>query len=173
MRVAVNLSALDLATPEFAVQVQETLHQTGVPASQLALEITESALIRSPEEAIGTLNALRELGIRLSVDDYGTGQSTLSYLKRLPVDELKIDKSFVTHLATSENDTIMVRSTIDLAHDLGLQVVAEGIEDDETLSKLRALGCDYAQGYFISKPIGAMELMKLASATPRQVRRAS
>ena len=101
--------------------------------------------------------------MRLAVDDYGTGQSTLSYLKHLPVHELKIDKSFVTTLATSENDAIMVRSTINLAHDLGLQVVAEGIEDSATLDKLRELQCDYAQGYFISKPVGPDEFFALAT----------
>jgi EAL domain-containing protein (putative c-di-GMP-specific phosphodiesterase class I) len=163
MRVAVNVSALDLATGDFAAEVERFLKEANIPSSQLALEVTESALIRSPAQAIATLNRLRELGIRLSVDDYGTGQSTLSYLKHLPVHELKVDKSFVTNLATDESDTIMVRSTINLAHDLGLQVVAEGIEDRETLDKLRNLGCDYAQGYFISKPIGSAALLALVS----------
>ena len=97
----------------------------------------------------------------------------MSYLKHLPVHELKIDKSFVTDLVTNKNDAIMVRSTIQLAHDLGLQVVAEGIEDEDTLSKLRALGCDYAQGYFISKPITAMDLAKLAGPEAGSVLKAS
>lgn len=163
MRVAVNISALDLATSDFADNVDRILREANVPHSQLTLEVTESALIRSPEEAIATLKALRDRGIRLSVDDYGTGQSTLSYLKHLPVHELKIDKSFVTTLANSETDAIMVRSTINLAHELGLQVVAEGIEDQATLDTLRQMGCDYAQGYFISKPIGSSELLDLAS----------
>ena len=170
MRVAVNVSALDLAKEDFAGEIDAILAESGVPASQLALEVTESALIRSPAEAIAALNALREMGIRLSVDDYGTGQSTLSYLKHLPVHELKIDKSFVTTLPTSDSDRIMVRSTIDLAHELGLQVVAEGIEDQATLDILRSLGCDYAQGYFISKPIGAKEFLELVSDTgPRRL----
>ena len=163
MRVAVNVSAIDLATPDFAGKVESICSAAGVPPSQLALEVTESALLRSPTEAIATLNALRARGFRLSVDDYGTGQSTLSYLKNLPVHELKIDKSFVTGLAQSESDTIMVRSTINLAHDLGLEVVAEGIEEEPTLDKLRELGCDYAQGYFISKAIRPDELRKLAA----------
>jgi EAL domain-containing protein (putative c-di-GMP-specific phosphodiesterase class I) len=163
MRVAVNVSAIDLATPDFAGKVESICSAAGVPPSQLALEVTESALLRSPTEAIATLNALRARGFRLSVDDYGTGQSTLSYLKNLPVHELKIDKSFVTGLAQSESDTIMVRSTINLAHELGLEVVAEGIEEEPTLDKLRELGCDYAQGYFISKAIRPDELRKLAA----------
>ena len=163
LRAAVNVSALDLATGDFAEEVHRILQESGVPASQLTLEVTESALIRSPAEAIATLTALREKGIRLAVDDYGTGQSTLSYLKHLPVHELKIDKSFVTTLAGSESDAIMVRSTINLAHELGLQVVAEGIEDAQTLDMLRSLGCDYAQGYFISKPVSPSEFFEIAS----------
>ena len=170
MRVAVNVSALDLATGDFAGDVERILCDANVPSSRLALEVTESALIRSPAEAIAALNRLRELGVRLSVDDYGTGQSTLSYLKHLPVHELKIDKSFVTNLTSSESDAIMVRSTINLAHDLGLQVVAEGIEDVETLTTLRELGCDYAQGYFISKPIGSAELLALVSGSGKAKR---
>jgi EAL domain-containing protein (putative c-di-GMP-specific phosphodiesterase class I) len=167
MRVAVNISALDLATADFAQEVEAILTESSVPASQLALEVTESALIRSPAEAIATLKALRAKGIRLSVDDYGTGQSTLSYLKHLPVHEVKIDKSFITHLATSESDRIMVRSTINLAHELGLQVVAEGIEDQATLDVLRSLGCDYAQGYFISKPIRSLAFFELVAGRTR------
>ena len=161
MRVAVNLSAIDLAAADFAGEVGAMLKEANVPPSQLTLEVTESALIRSPAEAIATLTTLRSQGVRLAVDDYGTGQSTLSYLKHLPVHELKIDKSFVTTLANSESDAILVRSTINLAHDLGLQVVAEGIEDRPTLDMLRELGCDYAQGYFISKPVGPSEFFEM------------
>ena len=110
------------------------------------------------------MKVLRGRGIRLSVDDYGTGQSTLSYLKRLPVHEVKIDRSFVTTLTSSENDAIMVRSTVNLAHDLGLEVVAEGIEDQATLDALCQMNCDYAQGYFIGKPMEAQDFIALASA---------
>jgi EAL domain-containing protein (putative c-di-GMP-specific phosphodiesterase class I)/CHASE2 domain-containing sensor protein len=170
MRVAVNVSAVDLAAPDFADTVERICNEARVSPSQLALEVTESALLRSPAEAIATLNALRARGFRLSVDDYGTGQSTLSYLKQLPVHELKIDKSFVTALVQSESDAIMVRSTINLAHELGLEVVAEGIEDEPTLDKLRGLGCDYAQGYLISKAIRPDELRTLAANHP-EVRR--
>jgi EAL domain-containing protein (putative c-di-GMP-specific phosphodiesterase class I)/GGDEF domain-containing protein len=170
LRLAVNVSALDLVTEDFAKQVGAILEDAAVPPRQLTLEVTESALIRSPAEAIATLVELRDLGVRLSVDDYGTGQSTLSYLKHLPVHELKIDKSFVTTLAGSESDAIMVRSTINLAHELGLQVVAEGIEDRETLDMLRKLGCDYAQGFFISKPIEPDELFALISGQEERKR---
>jgi diguanylate cyclase len=163
VRVAVNVSALDLAAGDFADNVDQILKESGVPPSQLTLEVTESALIRSPAEAIATLTTLRERGIRLSVDDYGTGQSTLSYVKHLPVHELKIDKSFVSTFASSESDQIMVRSTINLAHELGLEVVAEGIEDGATLDLLRQMGCDYAQGYFISKPLRPDAFLELIS----------
>ena len=163
VRAAVNVSALDLAASDFAAKVMGILRDAGVPPEQLALEVTESALIRSAADVTATLSVLRESGIRLSVDDYGTGQSTLSYLKHLPVHELKIDKTFVTSLAHDENDRIMVRSTIDLAHELGLQVVAEGIEDGKTLDILREFGCDYAQGYFIGRPIAPDDFFRLAS----------
>jgi EAL domain-containing protein (putative c-di-GMP-specific phosphodiesterase class I) len=162
MRVAVNVSATDLTSTDFADQVSRLLSEAGVPPSQLVLEITESALIRSPAEAIATLSELRATGIRLAVDDYGTGQSTLSYLKHLPVHELKIDKSFVTDLHDNTSDQILVRSTIDLAHELGLVVVAEGVEDQRCLDILRDLGCDYAQGYFIGKPLLPDDLFEMA-----------
>ena len=172
MRIAVNVSAIDLADTDFADKIGQICSETGVPSSQLALEVTESALLRSPDQAIATLHALRARGFRLSVDDYGTGQSTLSYLKHLPVHELKIDKSFVTTLSQNENDAIMVRSTINLAHDLGLDVVAEGIEDETSLNILRDLGCDYAQGYFISRALPADELRAIASKPPKARRAA-
>ncbi|HET9810830.1 MAG TPA: EAL domain-containing protein [Sphingomicrobium sp.] len=163
LQVSVNVSALDLASPDFAGEALQILEGAGVRPSRLTLEITERALIRSPAEAIATLETLRARGIRLSVDDYGTGQSTLSYLKHLPVQELKIDRSFITSLAASDSDSIMVRSTIALAHELGLEVVAEGIEDDATLEVLRQLGCDYVQGYFIGRPVGRDEFLAMAS----------
>jgi diguanylate cyclase len=149
--ISVNVSANDLSEPGFADEVVRALGGSQLHASQLTLEITESAIIRSPETALKVLHAIRGLGVRLSVDDYGTGQSTLSYLKSLPVDELKIDKSFVTSLCTNMNDRIMVRSTIEMAHDLGLSVVAEGVEDQETIDLLKQLNCDYVQGYAIGK----------------------
>ena len=172
VRAAVNVSALDLHVPDFAKNVLRILREGGVPPEQLTLEVTESALLRSAAEVAATLACLRDSGIRLSVDDYGTGQSTLSYLKHLPVHELKIDKTFVTALAHNENDRIMVRSTIDLAHQLGLQVVAEGIEDGRTLEVLRQLGCDYAQGYFISPPVSPDDFMALATQSGKSSLRA-
>ena len=171
MRAAVNLSAADIASPGFSDLVDHLLTEYGVSPASLTLEITESAIIRSPAIAIATLTALRERGIRLSIDDYGTGHSTLSYLKQLPVHELKIDKSFVTNICRSESDAIMVRSTINLAHELGLDVVAEGIEDIATINLLRTLRCDYVQGYFIGKPMSQDDLSALARSWTQGARR--
>jgi EAL domain-containing protein (putative c-di-GMP-specific phosphodiesterase class I)/CHASE2 domain-containing sensor protein/GGDEF domain-containing protein len=165
MCVAVNISAADIAAPEFAGQVQALLAESDARPCNLALEVTESAIIRSTATAISVLNELRELGIRLSIDDYGTGQSTLSYLKQLPVHELKIDKSFVMALCANSNDEIMVRSTIQLAHELGLQAVAEGVEDEATLFLLKSLGCDYAQGYFVGEPMAFDGLCQVATSS--------
>lgn len=168
--VAVNVSAIDLSADGFVEDVLKIVEQGGGEPALLTFEITETALIRSPATAIAALGTLREMGIRLSIDDYGTGQSTLSYLKHLPVQELKIDRSFVTGLTASEPDAIMVRSTVDLAHQLGLKVVAEGVEDQPTLDLLREIGCDYAQGYLISRPVDPDSLLALV-ADPLTTRR--
>ena len=151
--IAVNVSAADIASLTFVDRVKRILDENGGRPSNLALEVTENAIIRTPATAISVLTALREHGIRLSIDDYGTGQSTLSYLKQLPVHELKIDKSFVSSICASSSDEIMVRSTIDMAHDLGLQVVAEGVEDAATFQLLSAMGCDFIQGYLVGRPM--------------------
>jgi EAL domain-containing protein (putative c-di-GMP-specific phosphodiesterase class I) len=158
--VAVNISAADISRGDFVAEIRELIAKWKAEASFLTLEVTESAILRSPKKAIEVLTALRKMGIKLSVDDYGTGQSSLSYLKQLPVSELKIDKSFVTSMCDNENDRIMVRSTIDMAHELGLVVVAEGVEDARTLQVLRSLGCDFAQGYLIGKAMALEELIK-------------
>jgi EAL domain-containing protein (putative c-di-GMP-specific phosphodiesterase class I)/CHASE2 domain-containing sensor protein len=158
--IAVNISAADLTSGGFVTEIRELIERSKADPSSLTLEVTESAILRSPQKAIDALNALREMGIKLSVDDYGTGQSTLSYLKQLPVSELKIDKSFVTSMCDNANDRIMVRSTIDMAHELGLVVVAEGVEDARTLQELRSLGCDFAQGYLIGKAMPLEELIE-------------
>jgi EAL domain-containing protein (putative c-di-GMP-specific phosphodiesterase class I) len=157
LTVAVNLSAYNLENDKLINQVRTLLNRIKFPANHLTLEITENAMMARPEQAVEILTQLDEMGIQLSVDDFGTGFSSLSYLKRLPVNELKIDKSFVTDMANDENDAVIVRSTIDLAHNLGLKVVAEGVEDQETWSLLQILRCDVAQGYFINKPKPAAE----------------
>jgi diguanylate cyclase len=161
--VSVNVSAADLADAGFADRVKRILARHEIDPGNLALEVTESAIIRSASNAIAVLEGLRQFGVRLSIDDYGTGQSTLSYLKDLPVHELKIDKSFVSSMSSDDGDRIMVRSTIDLAHELGLQVVAEGVEDAQTLALLRSFGCDFVQGYYLGKAVSFDDLSKRLS----------
>jgi diguanylate cyclase (GGDEF)-like protein len=156
--VAVNLSTrnlLDLHLPE---AVGELLARWEVPAGLLELEITESTILADPVRAMQILSRLDEMGVRLSIDDFGTGYSSLAYLKRLPVDELKIDKSFILGMDESENDEVIVRSTIDLGRNLGLRVVAEGVESAQGWSRLAQLGCNVAQGYYLSRPVPAAEL---------------
>ena len=166
--ISVNVSAADVGQPDFARSVLRLLSEAGIAPSRLTLEITESAIIRSPDTALNVLHELRRAGVRLSIDDYGTGQSTLSYLKTLPVNELKIDKSFVTGMCGNENDRIMVRSTIDLAHQLDLTVVAEGVEDWDTARLLTELGCDYAQGFVIGRGVSIEELSAMTSTSVRK-----
>jgi diguanylate cyclase (GGDEF)-like protein len=156
--VAVNLSTrnlLDLHLPE---AVGELLARWEIPARLLELEITESTILADPVRAMQILSRLDEMGIRLAIDDFGTGYSSLAYLKRLPVDELKIDKSFILGMDESENDEVIVRSTIDLGRNLGLRVVAEGVESAKAWSRLSQLGCNTAQGYYLSRPVPADEL---------------
>jgi EAL domain-containing protein (putative c-di-GMP-specific phosphodiesterase class I) len=156
--VAVNLSARNLLEADLPDQIAEQLVLRRVPADRLVLEITESTIMADPERAIGVLTRLGEMGIRLAVDDFGVGHSSLSYLKRLPVDEIKIDRSFVGEMDSDEDDAFIVRSTIDLGRNLGLNVVAEGVETQAVWDELAELGCDYAQGWFLGRPMPASEL---------------
>jgi EAL domain-containing protein (putative c-di-GMP-specific phosphodiesterase class I)/CHASE2 domain-containing sensor protein len=155
LTVAINISARLVTSDGFNAKVATLLDQNVVPADTLVFEITESATMADPQAAAAALSRYRDLGIAISMDDYGTGQSTLSYLRNLPLTELKIDRSFVQFAHINRNDGLMVRSTIDLAHAIGLKVVAEGIEDSECLAFLRTAECDLAQGYLISKPVPA------------------
>ncbi|WP_333737490.1 putative bifunctional diguanylate cyclase/phosphodiesterase [Streptomyces sp. IBSBF 2806] len=148
--VAVNVSPRDVHTPGFAGSVAARLARHGVPAGALQLEITEHVLLEDPQRAADTLNALTGHGVKMSLDDFGTGYSSLVHLRRLPVSELKIDRSFVARLAVDPEDAEIVRCTLDLAHSLGLLVVAEGVEDDETWERLRDLGCDAVQGWLVA-----------------------
>jgi EAL domain-containing protein (putative c-di-GMP-specific phosphodiesterase class I) len=156
LRVAVNLSTSDLLDTKFPDTVARALKTHDVSPEKLLIEITESAVMMDADRAMGILNRLANLGVRLSIDDYGTGNSSLSYLSRLPVKELKIDKSFVMDIGSNNNAQI-VQSTIDLGHNLGLEVVAEGVENAWTLSLLQPLGCDTAQGYYFTRPRDAQE----------------
>ena len=153
LRIAINLSTRDLMDPDFPQRLATIMQGSGVSPSAFCLEITESAIMDDPQRAEATLYKLSEQGFKLSIDDFGTGFSSLAYLKRLPVNELKIDKSFVMAMDRDESDAKIVRSTIDLAHNLGLSVVAEGVENKVLLDKLSELNCDEAQGYFIAKPM--------------------
>ncbi|MDD2176634.1 EAL domain-containing protein [Acidovorax sp. D2M1] len=159
LRVSVNLSTRDLLDPELSHRLADILARHGVAASAFCLEITESAIMDDPQRAEAMLNRLSEQGFKLSIDDFGTGYSSLAYLKRLPVDELKIDKSFVMGMETGEDDAMIVRSTIDLAHNLGLTVVAEGVETAAILERLRILACDEAQGYHIARPLAVDDFL--------------
>lgn len=153
--VAVNISARLVVSDEFNEQLCALLAREIAPATALGFEVTESATLADPDAAAATLNGYRQLGITISIDDYGTGQSTLSYLRQLPLSELKIDRSFVQHAHENAGDAVLVRSTVQMAHELGLKVVAEGVEDEACLAFLRGIGCDMAQGYLISRPVPA------------------
>jgi EAL domain-containing protein (putative c-di-GMP-specific phosphodiesterase class I) len=153
VHIAVNLSARHLMDEGLASRIEGLLIEHGVDAAALELEITESAIIADPERAAATLGRIRDLGVHVSVDDFGTGFSSLMHLKRLPLTSLKIDLSFVRQMLASPADRAIVESTIHLAHDLGLAVVAEGIEDEATFQALRAQGCDEGQGFAISRPM--------------------
>ena len=162
-RVSVNLSTRDLLDSELPAKIDRILRGHAMPTSALCLELTESAIMEEPQRAEATLNALSQAGFKLSIDDFGTGYSSLAYLKRLPVDELKIDKSFVLAMEHDEDDAAIVRSTIDLAHNLGLSVVAEGVENAAVMARLAELDCDEAQGYHISRPLPVAELAAFAA----------
>ncbi len=155
LRLSINLSTRDMLDVDLPARLETILLRHDAPAEAFCLEITESAIMDEPQRALATLNTLSRRGFALSIDDFGTGYSSLAYLKRLPVDELKIDKSFVMNMQEDEDDAKIVHSTIDLAHNLGLTVVAEGVENGMILDKLRALSCDEAQGYHVAKPMAA------------------
>jgi EAL domain-containing protein (putative c-di-GMP-specific phosphodiesterase class I) len=139
--------------------VETLLREANAKPSWLRLEITESVIMAEPERAIDTLGQLRKLGVHLAVDDFGTGYSSLAYLHRLPVDEIKIDKSFVSKLAGATSRANIVRASVDLGHSLRLESVAEGVEDARTWDLLAALGCDTAQGFYMGRPMAAEEIL--------------
>ena len=173
LSVCVNISARDLHEPEFAARVKSALQRHRGNPSQLTLELTESVVMEDPERSIGLLQEISAMGIQVSVDDFGTGYSSLAYLKRLPIDELKIDRAFVKNMIGSKDDALIVKSTIALAHELGLRVTAEGVEDALTFEELRRLECDKAQGFRIAKPMGADSLEKWATGRVFGLKRAA
>ena len=158
LNVAVNLSPRNLHDPGLPIKIGGLLAKWAVPARFLTLEITENAIMSDPERASNILVRLHDMGIHLSIDDFGTGYSSLIYLKKLPVTQIKVDCSFVRNMTHDEDDAVIVQSTIDLGHNLNCQVVAEGVENIETLEQLRELGCDQAQGYYLSRPLPADDI---------------
>lgn len=163
--LSVNLSPRQFQDPELKFRLAKLLNETGFDPDRLELEITEQAVLVDEQRSISTLKDLAQMGIRVALDDYGTGFSSLQRLKTLPLHTLKIDRFFVTKLLTDKVDAAIVRSTIDLSHELGIKVVAEGVEDDATMNLLRDYGCDIAQGYGISRPMNRTKLMEwLASS---------
>lgn len=164
--ISLNLSARDLMNKDLVDIFLDQLKLHGARPESLMLEITESAVMSDPAGALEILNRLHGMGLKLSIDDFGTGYSSLAYLKKLPVSELKIDQSFVTNMTKDHGDEVICKSTIDLGHNLGLEVVAEGIEDQATLEALRRMGCDLAQGYHISRPVPAQVLLEWMGTSP-------
>ena len=164
--IALNLSTRNLLDPNLPQHISQILAKSDVDPTRVTFEVTETSMMAEPDRALRVLHGLAELGVRLSVDDFGTGHSSLAYLQRLPVHEVKVDKSFVAPLTTDRDARAIVESIIHLAHNLGLSVVAEGIEDEATWNALRDLGCDDAQGYYLSRPIPAPDLVEwLTNAT--------
>jgi EAL domain-containing protein (putative c-di-GMP-specific phosphodiesterase class I) len=161
--VAVNLSAEDLRDAEIVEHVQEALEETGVAPERLWLEITETSIMTNPDHARAVLTSLRETGVRISIDDFGVGHSSLAYLRALPATELKIDRSFVRGVSDLEGNQAIVRATIALGHDLGLTVTGEGVEDENARQAMSALGCDCLQGFAIARPMPADAMLAWAN----------
>jgi len=170
LRLAVNLSARQFQQPGLNSMVERILKQTGFPASRLEIEITESVAMQNIDLTIPILQAFRDSGIGVAIDDFGTGYSSLSYLKLLPIDTLKIDQSFIREIATAKRDARIVRAVIEMAHSLGLRVVAEGVETEEQRDTLQGLECDEIQGFLFSRPVPADEIERLLGADAVQLR---
>ncbi|HYA53576.1 MAG TPA: EAL domain-containing protein, partial [Streptosporangiaceae bacterium] len=166
LSLAVNIGARNLLDATFPEEVAALLADTGVPADHLVLEITESTIMADPTRSEEVLTRLCLLGVKLAIDDFGTGFSSMAHLRDLTIHELKIDRSFISHMCHRPNDAVIVRSTIALARSLGLHVVAEGVEDQQTWDELERLRCHAAQGYFLSRPLPADELARMLPARP-------
>ncbi len=167
--VAVNLSVFNLQNPHLITMIKFMLDMKSISPDQLILEVTESAMMENPELAKSVLSGLHNMGLKIAIDDFGTGYSSLAYLKNLPVNELKIDRSFIMNIDSDKSDRAIVKSTIDLAHNLGLSVVAEGVETQEGWNILAEMGCDLIQGYFLSKPLPAKEFEQWFNNVPSKM----
>lgn len=168
--IAVNVSMRNLLDPRFPETLEDVIGSSGIAPGRLKLEITESAVMAEPNRVLETMNRLRARGVRFAIDDFGTGYSSLTYLQRLPVEEIKIDRSFVGQLATDQGSAAIVRATIELGGSLGLDVVAEGVEDAQIWQILNRLGCSAAQGYFLSRPMPAAEVARWMADWPEKQR---
>ena len=166
LRMAVNMSSRQFLQPGVVNMVTRILQETGLEPRHLDLEITESLLMKDVEGSIATMHALKAIGVKLSIDDFGTGYSSLSYLKQFPIDQLKIDKSFLDEIATRPEDVAITLAIIAMAHSLRLTVIAEGVEDEMQLAFLRANQCDEIQGYYLSCPVPPHEIPALFDRTP-------
>jgi EAL domain-containing protein (putative c-di-GMP-specific phosphodiesterase class I) len=164
LSVSVNLSSKQFSQPDLLARIDGILAESGLPGEHLTIEITESVLMENSGGAATMLDELRARGIRLCIDDFGTGYSSLSYLHNFPLDRLKLDHTFVSRIATSPRNLEIVRAVVNLAHNLGMQVIAEGVEDVEQLARLWELGCDYGQGYLFRKPAAAEDLEELLAS---------
>jgi EAL domain-containing protein (putative c-di-GMP-specific phosphodiesterase class I)/GGDEF domain-containing protein len=164
LSVAVNISAINLKEKHFPSVVLAGLEKYNIPPALLSLEVTETAMMDDPTRALSALQELNGLGVRLSIDDFGTGYSSLSYIKQLPVQEIKIDRSFVMEMDSHDNDIIIVKTTINMCHDLGYDVVAEGVETIQTCDRLSQMGCDYLQGYHLSRPLAFDDFVRFVKS---------
>ncbi|OGI51400.1 MAG: hypothetical protein A2W42_00990 [Candidatus Muproteobacteria bacterium RIFCSPHIGHO2_01_60_12] len=164
--MAVNLSATILYDADVVDLITRTIKIWGIRPEQLILEVTESAMMVDPKTSLETLNRFHDLGIKLAIDDFGTGYSSLAYVKKLPVDELKIDKSFVMNMDKDKGDAMIVRTVIDMAHNFEIAVTAEGVESQPILEQLIDLGCEYAQGFHMARPMPPVELDKWLQESP-------
>ncbi|MBI4356419.1 MAG: EAL domain-containing protein [Gammaproteobacteria bacterium] len=160
LQASVNISTVDLMDVQLVHKIEQLFNTISVPPKCLMCEVTESAIMKDPKRAITVLNGLSAMGIQLSIDDFGTGYSSMAQLKKLPVQEIKIDRSFITHMLVDRNDEIIVKSTIELGHNLGLQVVGEGVDDEKIFERLKSLKCDRVQGHYISPPLSITEFSK-------------
>jgi EAL domain-containing protein (putative c-di-GMP-specific phosphodiesterase class I) len=159
-KVAVNISGKQLNQPDFLEMIGRVLHESGIAPKTLELEFTESVVMEDAEKTIDTLRALKRLGVQLSIDNFGTGYSSLNYLKHFPIDRIKIDRSFVADLDSSNNDAALVEAIISMGHSLNRKVLAEGVENSEQLHFLTTLGCDEVQGFYLAMPMTADDLSK-------------
>ena len=158
--LAINITAVEFQAPNFVSNIQHLLMKYEIPPIYLELEVTESVVITDIELVMKTIVILQNMGIKVSIDDFGTGYSSLAYLRKLPIDKIKIDRSFIQEVATNDSDLTIVKTMVELSHGLGKRVLAEGVETQQQLQLLRNIGCDAVQGYFISKPISEEEFTK-------------